>query len=90
MGQETTAISFDELLSELERLQAEAEHGPDGFTTNQLCEFVGCGLTRGRRMIATLIAAGRVRHVGHASRFRIDGQRAKVPVYRVVSKGKSR
>jgi len=78
-------ITHDEWLAELERCGAFS--GDEGATVTEIAASTGRSDKWVRNRLRTGLADGSVA-MGRAPRERLDGLTARVPVYRLVSKGK--
>lgn len=82
------AISVDEWMSELERLDSEKFGGPDGFTVEEAVAMFKHSERWVRERLRSWINAGFVKHVGHRRDINVAGRAKVVPVYQVVRKAR--
>jgi hypothetical protein len=76
-------ITFEQIRSLIEKLSEETKKG---FTTREMMLATGYNVKWCRNKIRTLIDNGQAECIGTDYRTGIDGQRHRVPVYRLVKK----
>lgn len=79
----SVTITREEWLAELERVMKSPEDG-DGMTVLELAEAMGWSEKRTREALHKLNRAKRIA-VNRGTRYALDGRRASVPLYRIVS-----
>lgn len=79
----SVTITREEWLAEIERVMQSPEDG-DGMTVLELAEAMGWCEKRAREALHKLNRAKRI-VVTRGTRYALDGRRASVPLYRIVS-----
>lgn len=77
-------IRVDEWMAELQRLE---DRKPDGFTSAELAQAMGCSIKTALLRLNRLAAAGSVVHAGERTSRTVSGRRCLTPVYRRTDKG---
>lgn len=79
----TADFSFEELLTEINKIDSTA---PEGFTAKEMSKALGFGQSATRKRIEKLIEAGLLEFNGHKQVQRIDGRIGYAPVYKIIEK----
>ena len=80
-------ITTSELIAAWNDMMSGVDSDPiDGFTVTELVDATGMGKHRIQDIIRDGIKRGTIEFIGKYDRVRVDGQRQKIPVYRIVRK----